>query len=84
VDPRAGLDDTKKRKFLTLPGLELRPLVCLARLLPVGVTILKHPRSRKFSSQIFNRHVIKLKLECVLLVEGLISESFCVPRKCAS
>jgi hypothetical protein len=24
VDPRAGLD--KKRKFLTLPGLELRPL----------------------------------------------------------
>jgi hypothetical protein len=26
VDPRAGLDDLEKRKFLTLPGLELRPL----------------------------------------------------------
>jgi hypothetical protein len=26
VDPRAGLDDVKKRKFLTLPRLELRPL----------------------------------------------------------
>jgi hypothetical protein len=26
VDPRAGLDNVKKRKFLTLPGLELRPL----------------------------------------------------------
>jgi hypothetical protein len=26
VDPRAGLDDEEKRKFLTLPGLELRPL----------------------------------------------------------
>jgi hypothetical protein len=26
VDPRAGLDDVEKRKFLTLPGLELRPL----------------------------------------------------------
>jgi hypothetical protein len=26
VDPRAGLDDFEKRKFLTLPGLELRPL----------------------------------------------------------
>jgi hypothetical protein len=26
VDPRAGLDDGEKRKFLTLPGLELRPL----------------------------------------------------------
>jgi hypothetical protein len=26
VDPRAGLDDLEKRKFLILPGLELRPL----------------------------------------------------------
>jgi hypothetical protein len=26
VDPRASLDDVEKRKFLTLPGLELRPL----------------------------------------------------------
>jgi hypothetical protein len=25
VDPRAGLDDVEKRKFFTLPGLELRP-----------------------------------------------------------
>jgi hypothetical protein len=25
VDPRAGLDDVEKRKFLTLPGLELQP-----------------------------------------------------------
>jgi hypothetical protein len=24
--PRTGLDDVEKRKFLTLPGLELRPL----------------------------------------------------------
>jgi hypothetical protein len=26
VDLRAGLDDLEKTKFLTLPGLELRPL----------------------------------------------------------
>jgi hypothetical protein len=26
VGPRAGLDDLDKRKFLTLPGLELRPI----------------------------------------------------------
>jgi hypothetical protein len=26
VCPRAGLDDVEKRKFFTLPGLELRPL----------------------------------------------------------
>jgi hypothetical protein len=25
VDPRAGVDDFEKRKFSTLPGLELRP-----------------------------------------------------------
>jgi hypothetical protein len=31
VGPRAGLDDPEKRKFLTLPGLELRPLSHLAR-----------------------------------------------------
>jgi hypothetical protein len=27
VDPRAGLDNVEKRKFLPLQGLELRPLV---------------------------------------------------------
>jgi hypothetical protein len=26
VCPRAGLDDVQKRKFLTLPGLELQPV----------------------------------------------------------
>jgi hypothetical protein len=31
VDPRAGLDDVEKRKFLALPGLELRPLDRRAR-----------------------------------------------------
>jgi hypothetical protein len=31
VDTRAGLDDVEKRKFLTLPGLELRTLSRSAR-----------------------------------------------------
>jgi hypothetical protein len=31
VDPRAGLDDLEKRKFLTIPGLELWPLSRPAR-----------------------------------------------------
>jgi hypothetical protein len=26
MGPRTGLDDVEKRKFLTIPGLELRPL----------------------------------------------------------
>jgi hypothetical protein len=28
VGPRAGVENVKKRIFLTLPGLELRPLRC--------------------------------------------------------
>jgi hypothetical protein len=36
VDPQAGLDDAKKRKFLTLPGLELRPLGRPARSQPLS------------------------------------------------
>jgi hypothetical protein len=31
VDPRAGLDDVEKRKFLNFQGLELRPLNRAAR-----------------------------------------------------
>jgi hypothetical protein len=31
VDSRAGLDDLEKTKFLSLPGLELRPLSRPAR-----------------------------------------------------
>jgi hypothetical protein len=31
VDPRAGLDDFQKRKFLTLPVLKLRPVCHPAR-----------------------------------------------------
>jgi hypothetical protein len=31
VDHRAGLEDVDKRKFLTLPGLEIRPLACPSR-----------------------------------------------------
>jgi hypothetical protein len=31
VDPRARLDDAEKKEFLTLPGLELRPLGRAAR-----------------------------------------------------
>jgi hypothetical protein len=31
VNPRAGLDDVEKIKYLTVPGLELRPLSHPAR-----------------------------------------------------
>jgi hypothetical protein len=44
VDPRAGLDDVEKRNFLTLPGLELRPLGRPAR--SQSLYRLRHPGSR--------------------------------------
>jgi hypothetical protein len=33
VGPRAGLDKMEKRKFLTLPGLELRPIYFISNLI---------------------------------------------------
>jgi hypothetical protein len=46
VGPTAGLDDLEKRKFLTLPGLELRPLGHPAR----GQSLyrLRHPGSPQY------------------------------------
>jgi hypothetical protein len=43
ADPRVGLDDLEKRTFLTLPGLELRPLRRPAR--SQSLCWLRHPRS---------------------------------------
>jgi hypothetical protein len=43
VDPRAGLDDVEKRKFLNLRGLELQPLGLPARSQPLYR--LRHPGS---------------------------------------
>jgi hypothetical protein len=50
VGLRAGLDDVEKRKFLTLPGLELRPLVRPAR--SQSLYRLRYPGFRL----IYNRH----------------------------
>jgi hypothetical protein len=43
VDPRAGLDDMEKKKFLTLPGLELRLLGRPAR--SQSLYLLRYPGS---------------------------------------
>jgi hypothetical protein len=41
VGPKAGLDDMEKRKFLTLPGLELGPLDRPARSQFLSVMVLE-------------------------------------------
>jgi hypothetical protein len=52
VGSKAGLDDVEKRKFLTSPGLELRPLGYLAR----GQSLyrLRYPGSRKIIMSLKN------------------------------
>jgi hypothetical protein len=44
VDPRTGLDEMEKRKFLTISGLELRPLGRTAR--SQSLYRLRYPGSR--------------------------------------
>jgi hypothetical protein len=48
VDPRAGLEDVEKRKFLTLPGLELRTLVRPSR--SQSLYRLRYPGSQEVNS----------------------------------
>jgi hypothetical protein len=59
VDPRAGLDDVEKRKFLTLPGPELRPLGRPAR--SQSLHRLSYPGSRLIKQRDYDikAHAIK-------------------------
>jgi hypothetical protein len=56
VDPRAGLDDVEKRKFLILPGLELRPLGRPVR--SQSLYRLRYPGSYLYQSTI---HILSLE-----------------------
>jgi hypothetical protein len=56
VGPRAGLDDVDKRKFLTLPGLELQPLRHPVR--SQSLYLLRYPGSlRRTVSQLISTQV---------------------------
>jgi hypothetical protein len=47
VDPRTGLGNLEKRKFLTLPGLELQPLGHLAcKSVTIPTTLSRLPEER--------------------------------------
>jgi hypothetical protein len=50
VRPRANLDNVKKRKFLTLPGLEFRPLGRPAR--SQSLNRLSYPGSSTFKGRV--------------------------------
>jgi hypothetical protein len=56
MGPRIGLDDVEKRKFVTLPGLELRPLRLPARSVTIPAALdllLAKTRRRIITSSVF-------------------------------
>jgi hypothetical protein len=66
VDPRAGVDDVEKRKFMTLPRLELRSLGRPAS--SQSLYQLRYPGS--LSTTIYV-HIIIHKVPYILLLENL-------------
>jgi hypothetical protein len=61
VDPRAGWDDMERRRFLTLPGLELQPLGRPAR--SQSLYRLPYPGSSDGISHIFIKLFLLLSAE---------------------
>jgi hypothetical protein len=72
VDPRAGLDDLEKRKFLILPRLELRPLGRPAR--SQSLYRLRYPDSITLSVEIINS-ILSMTINLIILYYNLISFS---------
>jgi hypothetical protein len=71
VCPRAGLDDVEKRKFVTLRGLEFRPLgrqarsQSLYRLSYPGSLIFSDMRLNTFTVTVFVVTIWKICIKCV-------------------
>jgi hypothetical protein len=64
VGHRTGLDDVEKRKFLTLPGLELRPLCCPAR--SQSLYRLSYPGSLAVEGR-FEKKIMSLSMHTAVL-----------------
>jgi hypothetical protein len=80
VDPTARLDDLENRKFMTLPGLELRPLSRPAR----GQSLyrLRYPESLPVTSFITSNYKMYLHLYTYYNLMSFICFSwlgFCIP-----
>jgi hypothetical protein len=73
VDPRAGLDDVENRKFLTLPGLELRPLGRPAR--SQSLYRLRYPSVEERIFRIFENNMLRAYLFIYLHIVSLFNDS---------
>jgi hypothetical protein len=70
VDLRAGLDDLEKRKYVTLPGLELRPLSRPVRKLVAIPTTLSWLQVRHHMSEVSPLSVLSVKYRKQRLVDA--------------
>jgi hypothetical protein len=61
VGPRACLDDTDKRKFLTLPGLELQPVA--SHYIDYAILVPSHNIGAHWKSKV---HVMEFQGQCLL------------------
>jgi hypothetical protein len=74
-DPRAGLDDVKKRKFLTLPRLGLRPLACSAR--SQSLHRLRYPGERM---EVRKQNLCSFLSSTYLSLKGIMHHSIRMPQ----
>jgi hypothetical protein len=82
VDPRVALNDVEKRTFLTLPGLELRPLGRPAR--SQSLYRLRYPRSFRKDG---NKSKLRTRrdqgqIQFAKLLAGTRFKTFCLPVYC--
>jgi hypothetical protein len=73
VDPRADLDDVEKRKFLTLPGHELRPLDRPARNQPLYLLRCPAPTLDQFETKLNLRDCFYCKIPQFHILSNLSS-----------
>jgi hypothetical protein len=79
VDPRAGLDDMKKRKFLTLPGLELRLLGRPAR--SQSLYRLRYQVKSNIGCNVVNRCLVLYVTNIFTFLREIFSSAICVGIK---
>jgi hypothetical protein len=88
VNPRTGLDDVEKRKFLNIPGLELRPLGRPAR--SQSLYRLRYPgslnnlRINKLINLPLIRHYITSAIETVYLNNAIFNNNRIVSHNICS
>jgi hypothetical protein len=79
VDPRAGLDEVEKRKFFTLPGLELRLQPIASRCTDYGIPAPTKKEQMKNKVTFGMEVYVYISDKLILFLQYLRSSSFRLP-----